>query len=78
MNASQSCVYKQYYETQWKFFFVCVCVFCLFRAVPAAYRVSQARGLIRAVVTGLCQSHSNKGSEPRVPPVPQLTATPDP
>ena len=46
--------------------------------LPAAYRGSRARGLIRAVTTGLCQSHSNAGSEPRLRPTPQLTATPDP
>ena len=36
---------------------------CLFRAIPAAHRGSQARGQIRAVVVGLCHSHSNAGSE---------------
>ena len=40
-------------------------VFLLFLwAAPAAYGGSQARGLIRAVATGLRQSHSNAGSEP--------------
>ena len=57
-------------------------VFCsffspLFRAAPVAHGGSQARGLIGAVATGLCQSHSNAGSEPRLRPTPQLTATPD-
>ena len=59
----------------------CTFFFCLFAiswAAPAAYGVSQARGLIRVVATGLCQSHSNAGSEPRLQPTPQLTATPDP
>ena len=51
--------------------------FCLLRATPAAYGGSQARGLIGAVATGLRQSHSNVGSEPRLQPTPQLTATPD-
>ena len=53
--------------------------FCLFfpRAAPAAYGGSQARGRVGAVATGLCQSHSNAGSEPRLQPTPQLTATPD-
>ena len=36
--------------------------FCLFRATPAAYGVSQVRGLIGAVATGLCHSHSNTRS----------------
>ena len=37
----------------------CFLSFCLFRAAPAAYGDSQARGLIGAVATGLRQSHSN-------------------
>ena len=48
------------------------------RAAPVAYGDSQAKGLIRAVATGLYQSHSNEGSEPRLQPTPQLTAMPDP
>ena len=55
------------------FFFL----FCLFRTTPKAYVGSQARGPIRAVATGLRQSHSNEGSEPHLQPIPQLTATPD-
>ena len=46
-------------------------------AAPTAYGGSQARGRIGAVASGLCQSHSNAGSEPRLQPTPQLTATPD-
>jgi len=56
---------------------VCVCV-CVFRATPLACRGSQARGPIRAVATRLHQSHSNTGSKPRLQPIPQLTAMPDP
>ena len=56
---------------------VCPCV-CLFRATPAAYGSSQARGQIRAVTTSLHHSHSNSGSELCLPLTPQLTATPDP
>ena len=62
-------------------------IFCLFLsfvvvvaiswAAPAAYGVSQARGLIGAVAASLRQSHSNAGSEPCLQPTPQLTATPD-
>ena len=37
--------------------------FFLFRAVPAAYGGSQARGQIGAVATGLHRSHSNVESE---------------
>ena len=39
-------------------------VFCLFafsRAAPVAHGGSQARGLIRTVAAGLCQSHSHMG-----------------
>ena len=53
-------------------------VFVFFRAASVAYGGSQARGLIEAVASGLCQSHSNMGSEPRQQPTPQLTAMPDP
>ena len=41
-----------------------------------AYGGSQSRGLIGAVAAGL--RHSKAGSEPRLQPTPQLTATPDP
>ena len=53
-------------------------IYLFFRAAPEAYGDSQARGLIRAVATGLHHSHSNAVSEPRLRPTPQLTATPDP
>ena len=36
-----------------------------------AYGGSQARGLIRATVSGLHHSHSHAGSEPRLRPTPQ-------
>ena len=49
----------------------------LFRAAPAAHVGSQARGPIGATAASLRQSHSNGGSEPRLQPTPQLTATPD-
>ena len=52
--------------------------FCLLRAAPMAYGGSQARSLIRAVATSLCQSHSSEGSEPHLQPTPQLSATLDP
>ena len=47
-------------------------------AAPAAYGRSQAKGLIRAIAASLRQSHSNAGSELRLKPTPQLTATVDP
>ena len=37
-----------------------------------------ARGLLGAVATGLCHSHSNARSEPHLRPTPQFTATLDP
>ena len=56
------------------FFFV----FCLFRAAPAAYGGSQARGLIGAIAVGLHQSYSNARSEPSLRCTPQFTAMLDP
>uniref|UniRef100_A0A8D1TKU1 Fibrinogen C-terminal domain-containing protein n=1 Tax=Sus scrofa TaxID=9823 RepID=A0A8D1TKU1_PIG len=41
-------------------------------AAPSAYGGSQARDQIGAVASGLCQSHSNVGSELRLQPIPQL------
>ena len=63
---------------QWRHsfnFFVCLFVFAF---SGAAYGGSQARGRIGAVATGLCQSHSNSGSEPHLRPTPQLIAMHDP
>ena len=42
-------------------FFFFLRLFAFSRAAPAAYGGSQARGLIGAVDTGLCQRHSNAG-----------------
>ena len=47
-------------------------------AIPLAYGGSQARDPIGTVAVGLCQSHTNSGSEPCLQPIPQLTAMPDP
>ena len=52
--------------------------FLLFRATPAAYGGSQARGRIGAVASSLRHSHSNARSEPHVQPTPQLMAMLDP
>ena len=49
------------YERLILFFF-----FAISWAAPAEYGGSQARGQIRAVASGLHQSHSNAGSEPRL------------
>ena len=59
-------------------FFFFFWLFAVSRAAPVAYGWFQARGLIGAVAAGLCQSHSNEGSEPPLKPTPQLTATLDP
>ena len=58
--------------------FLFVFVFDLLRAALEAYESSQAMGQIRAIVTGLCHSHSNLESELHLRPTPHLTAMPDP
>ena len=60
------------------FFFFFFWPFCLFRATPAVYGGSQARGPIGAVAAGLHHSHSNTTSELHLRPTPQLTAMLDP
>ena len=57
---------------------VIIGLFAISWATPMAYGGSQARSRIGAIATGLCQSQSNAGSEPRLRPTPQLTATLDP
>ena len=52
--------------------------FCFSRATPVVYGGSQARHPMGAVATSLCQSHSNRRSELRLQPTPQLIAMPDP
>ena len=59
------------------FLVVVVVIVAISWATPVAYGGSQARGQIGAVAAGLRQSHGNTGSEPRLQPTPQLTATPD-
>ena len=61
-----------------KIFFLIFCLFAISWATAAAHGDSQTGGPIGAAATGLHQSHSNTGSEPRLQPTPQLTATPDP
>ena len=63
-------------QTQGFFWFVFL--FLLFRATPVAHGSSQARGQIVAAATGLCNSHSNTRSKPRLWPTPQLITTLDP
>ena len=50
--------------------YIFISLFCLFRAAPAAYGSSQARGPVGATAAGLHHSHSR--SEPRLRPTPQL------
>ena len=59
------------------FFFFLFFVF-YFRVTLVAYASYQARGQIRAITAGLRHSHSNTGSEVRLPPTPQLMAMLDP
>ena len=59
-------------------FFFFFGLFAFSRAVVVACGGFQARALIRAAAAGLRQSHGNVGSELRLRPTPQLTATPDP
>ena len=52
------------------FFYFCLFFFLPFSgAAPKAYGGFQARGLIRAVTTGLYHSHSNSGSKPHLRPI---------
>ena len=52
------------------FLFVVFVVVAISWAAPATNGGSPARGRIGAVATGLRQSHSNAGSEPRLQPTP--------
>ena len=49
--------------------------FCLFRAAPAVYGGSQARGQTGAAAASLHQSHSSQGSKPHLRPTLHLEAT---
>ena len=62
----------------WVFLFFEVFLGGLFRAIPMAYGVSQARGQIIAVAASLCHSYSNAGSESRLQAIPQFMAMLDP
>ena len=46
------------------YLFLCLFVVLLFRAAPAAYGGSQARGHIEAVAAGLRHNHSDAESKP--------------
>ena len=59
-------------------FFFPITFFLFSRVALTASGGFKARGLIGVVATGLCQRHSNAGSELHLQPTPQLTAMPDP
>ena len=63
------------YAAVWISFFFCLLSF--FRATPAAYGGSQARGRTAAATASRYHSHSNAGSKPHLQATPQFTATPD-
>ena len=58
--------------------FYFILVFCLFRATPWHVEVPRQGSNYSAVVADLCHSHSNRGSEPKQRPTPQLMAALDP
>ena len=60
---------------------ISICIFlffAFFRAAPAAYGGSQARGLMGDIAANLRHSHSNIRSKLHLWPIPQLMAMPDP
>ena len=61
------CMYLMYYFFIFHFSYLFI-YFPFFRATPAAYGSSQARGPIRAIVANLHHSHSNIRSEPHLRP----------
>ena len=74
-------MYIYVYVYVYIYIYICIYVFfffCPFRVTPEAHGGSQARGPIGTAAAGLCQGHSNIRPEPRLQPIPQLTATLDP
>ena len=57
---------------------LCVCVFCVLRAAPAAYGGSQARGPVRAAATGYTRVTTTWDPSCICNLHPQLTAMSDP
>ena len=60
------------------FFFFFFSFLSFFRAAPAAYGGSQARGPTEAIAASLHQSYGNVGSKPCLQSTLQLMAMPDP
>ena len=58
--------YKYGFHVCQEFYFILFFYFLLFRAVPVAYRSSQARFQIGATAAGLCHSHSDTRSKPHL------------
>lgn len=54
---------------------LCIFIYLLFKAAPAAYGCFQARGQNRDVAARLPHSHVNLGSKARLWPTPQMEAT---
>ena len=76
--SSNICIHCYKFPSKHGFHYIPQFLFCLFfRAAPEAYGGSQARGPIGATAASLCHNHSNVGSEPCLPPTPELRATPD-
>ena len=77
MLKRESSIPSSYFLFSFSFLFFLSFFLAISWATPGAYGGFQARDGIGAVATGLRQSHSNAGSEPRLQPTSQLTATPD-
>ena len=58
--------------------FIYFLFFSFFRATPAAYGRSQARGQMGVTAASLYHSHSNVGSQQHLWPTLQFAAAPDP
>ena len=75
-------IYFDQISVEFSVFDKCCFLFFVFLSflgpLPWHMEGSLARGLIGVVATGLCQDHSNTGSELCLRPTPQLTATLDP
>ena len=72
-----TCTHTHIYAKN-EYVYILLFFFCLFRATPATYGGSQAKGLIGAIAAGLHHSHGNARSKPCLQPTSQLMAMPDP